>query len=53
MRRLRLLALLPLLPLAASAAPNSQMKLAWSDEFNTPEIDATKWNVHNLSLIHI
>jgi len=38
---------LSLLPLAASAAPNSQMKLAWSDEFNTPEIDATKWNVHN------
>lgn len=47
MRRLVPLAWLGLSALVAVAAPNSQMKLVWSDEFNGAEIDATKWNAHN------
>ncbi len=43
----RFLPLLVALPIFLGAAPNSQMKLVWSDEFNAPAIDATKWNVHN------
>lgn len=46
MCRLRLPVLLSLLPLAAAAAPNSQMKLVWSDEFNAAELDPAKWNAH-------
>jgi len=46
MRRLRPFLLLGLLPLGIVAAPNSQMKMVWSDEFNGPELDPTKWNVN-------
>lgn len=47
MSRFCLLAFLAFTASVATAAPNSQMKLVWSDEFNDAVIDTTKWNVHN------